>query len=377
MERQSLKKQIFYGCAGIFHRVLKVAYGKKYFRKEVPFLSKILLCNQGTYGDVFLSTFLIPGLKAIYPNCQIGVLLSPEMQEAAVGCPGVDKVHFLHHWLQPGDSNGKKIVKFLKFHLFQKKKLIQKLREEKYQCAINLYPFFSDVVSLFLKAKIPFRFGFKSKGYRELFSHRIPWKSGDYLLQHYKRMLHAVTGKSAYFYSPWISREKVGRPENYVIFHIGSRDPKKDLPVCFWKALYERFKVEGYPVYFTGKGETQRTFINQITPNADENLCDQLHWKELLPFLFHSQLVLSVDTVIVHLAAAMRKPFFVFYQNTPDPDLWRPDATNSWAFIKKDPTLYPLVQRKDENLIWVENFKPEEVFEKAKQTLREKAVLMT
>ncbi|NGX37239.1 MAG: Lipopolysaccharide core heptosyltransferase RfaQ [Chlamydiae bacterium] len=280
-------------------------------------MKKILIYNQGGLGDVFLSTFLIPSIKRAYPDCEMGMFVTPKTQVAARDCLGVDEIHAHEPWLRPEDPIRMKIWRLFYFLLFQRNKIVREI--ENYDCVLNTYPFFAGVGSLFYKAKIPMRVGFETIGERHFFTHLVPWVEDEYLVEHYKRMLHSIGIEPEPFQSPWIVPElSAGK---YIIFHIGSANPIKDLPVSFWKALYEALRAEGYQITFTGKGEDQRRFIEQIT---DRHLCDQLNWVEFIQTIHQSALLISVDTVAVHLAAAMKKPFIVLYQSTLDIPLWFP-----------------------------------------------------
>lgn len=368
-----------------FHFFYRKFLSKKYFSKAIPPLKKILLCNQGALGDVFLSTFLIPSLKKAYPGCQIGMLIVPYARSAVVNCPGVSWIHEHSHWLKVEDSLFKKIGSFLVFQFFQKGKMVKELASCQYDCAISLHPFSLGLSSLFLEAKIPIRIGFDILSFQQLFSHKIHWENGQYLPRHYWRLLKEMGIEEDFsdFHSPWTAPEVLQNlkgkvkalSSNYILFHIGSIDPQKELPVQFWRSLLAEFQSSGQRVYFTGKGERENQLIEQVCVNQEQNLCGHLNWEEFLQTIFRSQLVISVDTITVHVAAAMQKPCMVFYQErTEDPDLWRPNSSRSIAFIKKDLKLLPHVERKDANLIWVDTFDPSQVYAEAEKLLAKEGV---
>ena len=371
------KKQLIYGFFDFFHRFSRLFYRKKYFQKEIPILKNILLCNQAAFGDIFLSSFLIPVLKRAYPNCQIDFLISSKSYSALKYCPGIARTLTMDLVYQSDDAVLKKIINFLYFQLFKNPKMVRKLIKHRYDCVFNLCPSFSDMAPLFLKAKIPFRIGFNTAGYSRLFSHSLNWKHGYYLLDHYLKILQLIgieKKHDAHFRSPMICsvEEKFlnhSLEKRCILFHSQSGYYKKDLPIFFWRNLLDKFKDLRQKIYFTGNGDAQKKFIDQITPNKSQNLCSKLSFQELIQVIARSSLVISVDTVVIHLAAAMQKPFIVFYQCTTDPDLWRPKSENGIAFIKKDPKLFEKILRKDERLIWVDEFHPDQVYKMAKKLL--------
>ncbi|NGX39158.1 MAG: Lipopolysaccharide core heptosyltransferase RfaQ [Chlamydiae bacterium] len=370
------KKRLYYACFTPFHWLMRKRYGEAFFPKKAGKPKKILLCNLSALGDVFLSTFAISALKKAHPNAEIALLVSPASKVVGEGCPGVDRIHILSPWLVPSDSFLKKLRKYLLFHLIEKRKILKELGSHSYDWAINFYPFFSDVIPLFLRVKIPVRVGFDALGYRTLFSHTVSWERGKYLTDLYWRLLETVGIESTHkthFFSPWIQIPRRPLPqlkEEYFLFHMGSATPDKDLPSSFWLALLEEFQKKDHQVYFTGKGEEQYQLIDAIVSDPRDNLCDLLSWEEFLQVIAHAKGVFSVDTVIVHIAAAMQTPYAVFYQKTPDPDLWRPDSERGLAFIKREEASAHHIHRKDERLIWVDDFDPNQVFAKVEEVLQ-------
>jgi len=311
------RKKVFYFCLRPLHLLLSRCFSGV----EKPRFRRILLSNQGSLGDIFLSTFVIPALKQAHPGCEIGLLAS---REAAVAAKGVDKIHYFDHWLEPYDPFGRRLRKFFHFHLVGKRRIARELRAEGYDCVLHLYPFFADFLPVYSRAGIPVRVAFDSGGYRDFATHLIPWQCGHYLIDHYQRLLEAigvVLKEGETLQTPWISCR--GAKQEYVVFHMGSKDPKKELALPLWKTLLEKF--QGELVYFTGKGERENGRIEEVISHEAQNLCDRMSFEEWVACLAGARLVVSVDSAAVHIAAAMGTPFVAFYQNVPDPDLWRPN----------------------------------------------------
>ena len=123
--------------------------------------------------------------------------------------------------------------------------------------------------------------------------------------------------------SPW--HPLVGEPlikGRYSVMHICASDKTKDYSQKMWRKVYQGLKTRGEKVFFTGKG--QRHFIEKVTDDSEENLCDRLSWIEFLNVIAHSQLVISVDTVALHVAAAFERPLIALYRDAPDQATWSP-----------------------------------------------------
>ena len=179
-------------------------------------------------------------------------------------------------------------------------------------------------------------------GEKHFLSQSIPWVEGKYLADHYKRFLQAINIKPEPFCSPWIHTQ--ASKEKSILFHIGSANLTKDLPIAFWKVLYTSLKTKGYQIAFSGKGDAQKRVIEEITGHHEE-----LNWPQFIQAIHQSALLISVDTVAVHLAAAMKTPFIVLYRATPDIPLWFPPGG---AYFNKV-------------------FQPEDVAKKAMEVLNE------
>jgi ADP-heptose:LPS heptosyltransferase len=337
-----------------FHLCTKGLFGGKLFEKKIPFLRKILLFNPGGLGDLFLSSSLISALQETFPGCVFGMLVTERTRAVAERCPGVEKVHLYRPWFRPGESKWRKLARLLHFSCGEKGRLARELACENYDCVLNTYPFFSGVGSLFFKTRIPTRVAFETVSETMLYSHLIDWRDGDYLPLQYQHLLKRLGLATTPFYSPWVARKKEAREEPYILFHPFSSEAPKDLPLPFWKELYAQYRSEGHTIYFTGKGQGQAAAIEEMAP-PEHNLCDKLGWEELIDTIANAQLLICVDTVSVHIAAATNTPFLVLYRATDDRPLWYPKEAKG-DYLEGDYT-------------------PKEAYEKGRQLLGETCVL--
>lgn len=301
----------------LFYRIFK----PKPIEKMDQAWKRILICNQGGLGDVYLSSFMIPSLRKAFPNCEIGMLTTPDGQAAA---KGLDHLHVHPYWFR---IHSRKIVlyfRFAAFFLMGRKKIARDLAKYNYDCAIVANPYFSGMAHVLHAAKIPHRIGFTTIGDRKFLSEVIPWEREMYLLDHYKRLLKRLNIRKFSFDLP------IKEKNQKVLFHMFSADSKKDLPSSFWKELYELFHKKGHEVYFTGKGDIQHREIAKITSEA-YNLSNKYDWEGFVDMIQSSSLLISVDTAAVHIAAAAKTPFLAIYRQTPHFDLWYPASEKGRA----------------------------------------------
>ncbi|NGX26949.1 MAG: hypothetical protein K940chlam6_00876 [Chlamydiae bacterium] len=291
----------------LFYRVKSFLKQKRRCILDPP--KKILLCNQGALGDVFLTTCMISPLKKAFSDCHIGMLVAPQSRVAVQGCPGIDTIHELEPWFHLHDSKWTKLRKRLQF----------RAPEYDYDWVICTFPFYRGVGSSF--HNIPNRICFETLGDRIHFNHVIPWEPG-YIGEQYERLLKEVGVENPQLQCPW---ELSNRAEDYVLFHMGSADAAKEFSLSFWQDLYDVYQAEGRKVFFTGSGERQEKLIQKIAPQ-EYNYCNRLSFPEFLQKVARADHIVSVDTVTVHVAAMLRKRYYALFQKPLDVPLWFPNT---------------------------------------------------
>lgn len=321
------KTKIFVSFIDAIHRV------KRPFNQPKPpeTIHKILLCNWSSLGDVFLSTSVIPEIKARFPNCKIGFLVSKYSRMVLDTTPDIDWIHETEVWARAGKSGLQKILGLFKFQFLYEKKIIEELTKKKYDCAIDLYPYYPNTIPILWKAKIPIRIGFNTGGGSFLLSTIVPWESEQYIPFHYAHIF-GIEGPLKIPINT-TKPQTVNLKKPYLIFHTGSSLHLKEFSLDFWKSLYSICRAANYTVYFTGRGEKENRFIEAIAP--DYNLCNRLSWSDLICVIRESIGVVSVDSVPVHISAALDVPFAVLYKTYSK--IWHPDCEKGTPFGINEP----------------------------------------
>lgn len=274
---------------------------------------RMLLCNTGRLGDAFIMTRMLTRLQ----NIEVGVLVSKAGKAAVEGCSGISQVHLIDPWYCSSDSRKEK---WRKWRAFQGEAKRRYEEFAQYDTVLFCNPHYAGFTPLFPNAHT---IGFDSHADRNQFSHVLPWNPQAYLSDVYSEVLDTLDFAEGPMRSPWIekSRDPFLKGE-YCILHVGASDQTKDYSPGMWRKVYEGLKKRGERVFFTGKG--QRKQIEAIGPEEGEVLCDQLQWEEFLRVIAHSKLVISVDTVALHIAAAFERPQVALYRDAPDGATWRP-----------------------------------------------------
>lgn len=112
-----------------------------------------------------------------------------------------------------------------------------------------------------------------------------------------------------------------GLPAPYLVFVHGSAWPSKSWPVAYWRQLVETATSNGYRVYLPWGDEGERArAIEIVNDHLRADLLPKLELKQLAPILADAAAVVSVDTGLGHLSAALSTPNVSIYGAT-DPDL--------------------------------------------------------
>ncbi|MBS0606244.1 MAG: glycosyltransferase family 9 protein [Verrucomicrobia bacterium] len=336
----SRKVKCIYFLLDFYHFFLtRFFFWKNKPSRQAP--QKILLANWGALGDVVLSSGVIAVIRTKFPECKIGFLASKKSKVALESCPPVDWVHEADSWLAPGRSFWKNGLNYLHFLLTQQRRLAKELSQIKYDIAIELRPFLPNVIPLLWNAGIPVRIGFSSSGNSRLLNQTIEWHSQDYLPYCYPSLLkkldilltdpdQILPKISSNSLSPLLAKWP------YLLFHLCSSDDRKELPLDFWRSLRCKCEQAGYKVYFTGMGNREKENIDKVAKDNEFNLCNRLDWKQLVQHIQSAQGIVSVDSVPIHLAAALDVSCAAIFRNTNYSHLWKPNRTTTRIFEFKD-----------------------------------------
>jgi len=127
------------------------------------------------------------------------------------------------------------------------------------------------------------------------------------------QQLHALTGMDAL------------EPARYVCLHPGARDAAKRWPAKHFARIGEALHDAGYRVVLTGSGAERplTTAIARAMRNPSINCAAPVSIGALAALLNHARLLVTNDTGVSHIAAALRLPSVVVFSAT-DPDRWAP-----------------------------------------------------
>ncbi len=333
-----LRHLIWYADYGVFLLVNPFK-----FKKTPKNFKNILVVEMLYIGDVIVITPAIRALKQKFPDAKITVMLNPSMVDIISGNPNVDS-----------------IIAYSKDDFMYKFHRIADSLKGKYDLAIILHPGI-DVGSyrmskLLYKAKIPFRIGCTKVGLREgkgYFLHRKTkptferkHKVDDNLdvvkilgvTTSDKHLEIYTTPNTEGYIEKLLKKNKVLTNDFVVLIHAAAKHKTH-----YW--LDDRFAkladilIEKYnaKVVFTGAIEdfvVNTNIIKMMKHNA-VNLAGLTDIKQLFSLVKRANLVVSVDTGTMHVAAALNRPVVALF-GAGNPVIWRPYSDNALYVCKNE-----------------------------------------
>ena len=232
------------------------------------------------------------------------------------------------------------------------------IRQRHYDLVIDFEQFAKLSAIVAYLSGAPERIGFNTDGQRRgwLFTTRVVYTDSEHMREIFMRLLRPLGIDSCPEAPPLPTRpEEAARavailaehgvaPDHFPLVgvHVGSGPNFYEVPLKRWPtqsfarlcdALVER---HGARIVFTGKGNGERALIRETTalmhhPAIDT--CDRLSVGELLALLRVCHLVVSNDTSVMHLAAALKTPVAALFGPT-NPLQYGPGNDEDLVFYK-------------------------------------------
>jgi len=266
-------------------------------------LKKILLIRFSSIGDIVLTTPVIRCLRSQYPEAELHVLTKPSYRSIYASNPNIDKVFEL-------TANIKEVI--------------ARLREEHYDFIVDLHKNWRSLrVRMALhrpSASFP-KLDFKKFLYTKLKIGKLP---PVHIVDRYFKAVEKLGVQNDgqgldFFINEGDEMHYEDLPEafrdGFVAVVIGGQHATKILPV---DKVVEVCEALDYPVILVGgpedaaRGERIKTKVGSYVGNS----CGSLTVGQSASLLKLADAVLTNDTGMMHIAAALRKPIVSVWGNT-------------------------------------------------------------
>lgn len=285
---------------------------------------RILLCNIANFGDVVISTAVLPAIKKRFPHCEIGFMTSSMSAIVLKEHPLVARVHRFDHWYLHRHLG---ILKTLLSHWTSRKRLLQELKQVRYDIVIDLYSYFPNSIPLLAKSGIPVRIGYTTGGFSGLLTHPVTWNFYDRYVGCAHVHLLSLLGIDPSKTSPLPSYNYAKTKGDYIVVHMGSSQKLKEWEPEKWIALIRKLQANGEKVVLTGKGAREGDLCQFVAAQtAAKDLSNQLNWMEFVVTVQEARLLISVDSAAVHIAAAASTPTLGILSGINSFHMWTPPS---------------------------------------------------
>ena len=268
-------------------------------------------------GDTVLSSAIVKDFKKRYPHSRITFFTGSSNYETAGLIPGVDT-----------------IIKLPIKNPFKALKLIRRRGTFDFWFDLGPWPRFNAVLSCFARSGISV--GFQTENQYRHYPYDVAVKHS--LLKHeidnYRSLLKGI-GISDTTGLPALNIAAGPLQKKQIVIHLfpgGSRSYLKEWEKSRWIELIALFTGQGYTVFLTGAAPDREraSAIKAQVPDPDRVsvVAGSLTLRKVAELLSTSQLTISVDTGIMHLASALGCNLVSLHGPT-SPKRWGPLNSNA------------------------------------------------
>lgn len=283
---------------------MSLLWGGVHLKEMTP--HKVLVVTPQWVGDIVIAQSLLKVLKERNPKPEIHVL-APEWAEGLLACmPEVDKVIPLS-------------FKHGEFGLLKRYRIAQTLKQERYQQAIVLPNSFKSALIPFF-ANIPLRTGYRGE---------MRWGLLNDIRQLDKKKHPSLAER---FVALGIGRDMIVQNVPRPCIASAALQPRNDGPVLAlcpgamygpakrWPAAYFAYVANHYlqknwQVWIFGAASDKSVAdeIQALTHQACKNLAGKTELKEAINLLAQVDAVVTNDSGLMHIAAALNRPLVAVY----------------------------------------------------------------
>lgn len=300
-----------------------------------PSPARILVIKLRHHGDMLLITPLIHALKRQYPAAEVDVLLYEETREMLSANSDIHQIHGIDRkWKKQGAA----------YHLKQEWALLSTLRKRRYDLVLNLADQWrSAIITAFTGAKVRVGFDFaKRSGPLWRKSHTLFAPTAQHSRQHTVEQnlsilqplgldFHNVPAQMGYTVEDWHRCETLLPDEfrgNYLVIQPTSRWFFKCWSEEKMSELINALSAQGHAIVLTsGPDNKELKMIETIMagcPTARlHSLAGKLTLRQLAALIDHARLFIGVDSVPMHMAAAVNTPLVALF-GPSKLTFWRP-----------------------------------------------------
>lgn len=311
-------------------------------------IRKILVVKLDHLGDGFIILPLIEGLKEIFKESKIDVLIPSWTQEIYQFNPTINEI-IIYDYFRTSRQPKRK------FNFSETVRLIKNLKREKYDLFIDARgePF---VAFLGFLSRARCQIGFIGDEFGSFFyTHFLSYDKKNYEGNRYLNILKIFDSKKeltkSKLYLTKNEKEKVDEiikshfKNKIIVLHLSSGLPYKIWPIENFAKLINKIN-KNYPFFeFAVLGNKNDKIyaenLKKITENEIKDLTDLFNIRETYYFLSKCSLFIGNDSVLAHFVASLDiLTIDIINSAIGEPSRWKPKGENVFLIEGKDPNHY-------------------------------------
>lgn len=301
---------------GIF--LARILYRRK--RSFPSRIEKIGILKLAGIGDLILLSGVIADLRKHHPEASLTLFCGKENRAIASLIPGVTVV------VLPLVT-GVRLLRRCKLDL---------LLDFEQWARLDV------LMSYFSKAK--FTVGFKTEGqYRHYpFDLAIPHAYGCHEMENFRNIAVAIGVPGQNLPTLCFSEHPISLPDRYVMFHpwsISFVKEWKQWPRESWIVLGRYFKEQGYEIFITGGHQDASASEELARVVGGTSLAGKTPLPLLAHYLKKTACLITIDTGVMHLAAALKTPLIALFGPT-SAHRWGPLSEKAYVLSGGKPFMY-------------------------------------
>ncbi len=345
--------------------------------REPGKVRKILVSRIDHLGDVLLATCALPLLKKAYPEAKIDFLAGEWSKDLLSNNPYVDEIIVYNCILQNRSGS---LWQRVTSHAASFLRTLKKIREERYDLAIDLRSYFGNSVPLLYISGVRYIVGYGTGGFGFLLDREVQYRAGRHEVIHITdliksvgvdvideeaRPIYEIPVPAAQQAERLLRSKGMGPEEPFIAIHPGTADKKKEWNIPGWQTVIACLKERHAKVVFCGGPDdtnTIKSILSGVTGDGAIDLSGTLPIEVLGAVFKRASLVIGLDSFPAHLAAAVRTPVLVLWSGINDAAQWRPYGTNV-RIVKRDVPCAPCYRSKGCEYMTCMDISPEDVLE--------------
>lgn len=293
-------------------------------------VDRIGMLSTAAIGDTILSGAIVSDLRSAFPGSSIAYFAGDTNYSTALLLPATDSV-----------------IRLPVYHPFKASRIVRG-RSLDLLIDVGPWPRINAVISRFSGAR--FTIGFRTLGQYRHYAYdlAIEHSSSVHELENLRRIVTRLGIEATH--PPMIDSRRVpaspeiAPTEPYLLFHLwpgGTCSREKEWPADRWIRLITHFTARGYAVVLSGAPSQHRTnhkVTEALHPRYRSLIRNAagLSLAETAALAANARMVVSVDTGIMHLAAALGMPVIGLHGPTSS-KRWGPIGRNAVAIDSPDP----------------------------------------